>query len=520
MCAAVLLLVAMVGLANCDGAAEQPSVDPNTPPGVVQEIQSAAATPDSITLAWDPPSNADQVPVDRYQVVRQVPRLPDESFSVAEAVFEDTGLDADQEYRYRVRAISTAGVEGPEVDLVASTTAAEVKNPESVLGLRLAAATPDSITLAWDPPSNADQVPVDRYQVVRQVPRLPDESFSVAEAVFEDTGLDADQEYRYRVRAISTAGVEGPEVDLVASTTAEVEQPAAIPGVVLGLRADPKADSITLRWDPPSNADQVPVDRYQVVRQVPRLPDESFSVAEAVFEDTGLDADQEYRYRVRAISTAGVEGPEVDLVASTTAEVEQPAAIPGVVLGLRADPKADSITLRWDPPSNADQVPVGRYEVSREIAFRPDEQFTVAEPPFTDKDLSPDSKYRYRVRAISTAGVEGPEVDLVASTLESSVAPDEGNPGPVRNLKATSATQSSITIAWDPPDNTDLVAVERYIVTRDVRLRPDETYSVDGTEFTETGLEAGSQYRYRVHAVTREGVEGPGVDLLTATRSA
>ena len=485
-------------------------------PGVVQDLQLVNATEDSISLAWDPPENADAVTVDRYEVIREVPRLPDHGFSVSEAAFTDTGLDPETEYRYRVRAVSVDGEEGAEIDFFASTYAAVPDPPGSVLALRMVNATEDSISLAWDPPANADAVTVDRYEVIREVPRLPDKSFSVAEAAFTDTGLDPETEYRYRVRAVSIDGVEGAEVDLVASTAVAPVEP---PGSVLALRlVNATEDSLSLAWDPPANADAVTVDRYEVIREVPRLPDESFSVAEAAFTDAQLQSDSQYRYRVRAISVDGIEGPTVDLAASTLKTASELESItPGAVRNLRAESTQNSIVLAWDPPANAEAVPIDRYKVSRSIALRPDEVFFVSELEFTDKGLTAGTEYRYRVNAIGLNGEMGAEIDLVASTSESTGNSESEIPDPVRNLTASSVSNNSITISWDPPENAEAASVIRYEVARDVRFRPDERFSVAETSFTDSGLDSDSQYRYRVRAINRSGTAGQAIDLIAKT---
>ena len=280
--------------------------------------------------------------------------------------------------------------------------------------------------------------------------------------------------------------------------------------------SDATEDSIALSWDPPANADAVTVDRYEVVREVPRLPDQGLSVAEAAFTDTGLDPDPEYRYRVRAISVNGEEGAEVDLVASTSvAAPDPPASVkPGAVRNPRAVSTQNSITLTWEPPANADAVPIDRYRVSQLIALRPDEVFFVSELEFTDKGLTPGSEYRYRVHAIGVNGEAGAEIDLVASTSEPTGAED---PDPVRNLAASAITTSSITLSWEARGNAEAASVVRYEVERAVRFLPDERFSVNTTTFTDSKLDADSQYRYRVRAINRNGSAGQAVDLIATT---
>ena len=60
--------------------------------------------------------------------------------------------------------------------------------------------------------------------------------------------------------------------------------------------------------------------RYEVERAVRFLSDERFSVNTTTFTDSKLDADSQYRYRVRAINRNGSAGQAVDLIATTLAE--------------------------------------------------------------------------------------------------------------------------------------------------------------------------------------------------------
>ena len=90
------------------------------------------------------------------------------------------------------------------------------------------------------------------------------------------------------------------------------------------------------------------------------------------------------------------------------------------------------------------------------------------------------------------------------------------SPGAVRNLRVAGVTVDSITLQWDPPENSDAVPVARYEVTRDV-LGSDEHNFVIETTFTDVGLREGTEHKYRVRAIGSEETEGKEVNVEAST---
>ena len=228
-----------------------PTNTPIPPPGPVQGLRATDVTEDSITLVWDYPTDDDAVAVERYEVTRDVSFGPDEHNFVVEPTFTDVGLREGTEYKYRVRAIGTEGVEGAEINIEESTlrlptpeptvdvapptatppptptpsqpalpTLTPIPTPGVVQSLRVTNVTEDSITLHWDPPTNSDVIPVEHYEVTRDVSFGSDERNIVADAMFTDVGLSESTEHRYRIRAIGPGGVEGTDVNIEATTLA------------------------------------------------------------------------------------------------------------------------------------------------------------------------------------------------------------------------------------------------------------------------------------------------------------
>ena len=115
----------------------------------------------------------------------------------------------------------------------------------------------------------------------------------------------------------------------------------------------------------------------------------------------------------------------------TPLPTQTPLPPPGVVVDLEiANVTENSITLQWKPPDNSNVVPIEHYEVTRDIAFRPDEHHAVAETTFIDTELESSTEHRYRVRAIGPGGIEGAEISIVGSTLDSATPAPNRTPIP------------------------------------------------------------------------------------------
>ena len=123
----------------------------------------------------------------------------------------------------------------------------------------------------------------------------------------------------------------------------------------------------------------------------------------------------------------------------TPLPTQTPLPPPGVVVDLEiANVTENSITLQWKPPDNSNVVPIEHYEATRDIAFWPDEHHAVAETTFIDTELESSTEHRYRVRAIGPGGIEGAEISIVGSTL------DSATPAPTPRPTATSIPERQV----------------------------------------------------------------------------
>jgi cellulose 1,4-beta-cellobiosidase len=118
---------------------------------------------------------------------------------------------------------------------------------------------------------------------------------------------------------------------------------------------------------------------------------------------------------------------------------------------------------------------------------------------FTDNTVAANTSYRYRIRAVNSAG-NSPYTSPIVVSVGSCTAQVPGTPGTL----TVTGTPTSATLSWGASSGT----VTNYQVERAVGAS-STTFTQIGTStttsFTDTGLTAGTVYRYRVRATNSAG---------------
>ncbi|MGI8952115.1 MAG: fibronectin type III domain-containing protein [Chitinophagaceae bacterium] len=124
---------------------------------------------------------------------------------------------------------------------------------------------------------------------------------------------------------------------------------------------------------------------------------------------------------------------------------------------------------------------------------------------FFDKNLSPNVKYFYKVRAVNKNGAAPLSNEASAITQSDKTAPTAPT-----NLKIVYATNSSISIAWD--SSTDNVGIAGY----DVFINGTKSYSTAKTNFIANGLQKGQLYSFYIKAKDSSGNYSPQSSIVSA----
>ena len=212
-------------------------------------------------------------------------------------------------------------------------------------------------------------------------------------------------------------------------------------------------------------------------------------------------------------SASPVHAQEQAVTATRNATGESPPARP---TDLQASAKHDSVSLTWT--ASTDQT-VTHYAVLRRDRDKADAGvFKVIDgnagsaTSYTDRSVSPEGSYVYRVKAVSPTGVSqwssyaradipaDPE-DLAPSGLSAKVV--SGDDGVIEG----------VALAWDAPA-ADAESVTGYEILRavgdgDLATLVADTGSADTTYTDDTATEAGESYAYRVKALRGEEASQP-----------
>nr|WP_244871973.1 fibronectin type III domain-containing protein [Catellatospora sp. TT07R-123] len=119
------------------------------------------------------------------------------------------------------------------------------------------------------------------------------------------------------------------------------------------------------------------------------------------FSDSGLAASTVYRYRVRATNSAGASGYSGIVDVTTAGGGTQVPGTPGTPTA--SNVAATSLSLNWGASSGT----VTNYQVERATGATSTSFTLVASPgtaSFNDWNLTANTTYRYRVRAVNSAG--------------------------------------------------------------------------------------------------------------------
>jgi hypothetical protein len=451
-------------------------------------LSATAVAQNAIHLAWSD-SNEDE---DGFRIERGSGADPEYAeIGTAPAGardFDDSGLEPDTEYTYRVRAYR-----GTDTSPYSQPTSARTLPPPpgAPAGLTATARSQTRIDLAWEDRSTSEQ----RFEIERKVDDgvyAPRATVGEGLVAYEDT-VEADHAYTYRVRAANLGGASEFSNEAGARTF--------LPRKPLDLKATPVSSSrIDLAWKDDSSDET----GFEIQR---RRGGEAYRLAGTVADGItefcveGLLPSSQYTFQVRAQGPIGPSEWSNEASASTLGN--GPAAPSDLtaeaIAGLR-------VRLTWvDNGEDEEEFQIERRTEGTE--FTSLASVGPNSVVFTDSDLQPVTRYYYRVRAANTGGFSAYTNVADAATL---VAP----PAEPSGLRISQVGETSLQLTWrDESANETGFRIERSQAAAD--FAELSVTAANAQSYADSGLTANTLYSYRIRA-TNAGGDSPYTAEVTA----
>uniref|UniRef100_A0A3P9PAA5 Immunoglobulin-like and fibronectin type III domain-containing protein 1 n=1 Tax=Poecilia reticulata TaxID=8081 RepID=A0A3P9PAA5_POERE len=261
--------------------------------------------------------------------------------------------------------------------------------------------------------------------------------------------------------------------------------------------------SVEFKWKPPKDSGGCPVTNYIIERQqvgrnkwtnlgeIPCIPS---------YKDTDVDPGRRYCYRIRAKNAEGIS------------DYLQTGDIPAGYPGSPTAPKVvsafkDCINLSWCPPCDTGGTKIIGYNLEKNKTGTNYWSLVNQNGPITVKDVFEGAEYRFRVSAINLSGAGEPSIPCEAVIARNPKKP----PGKVIDLKITSSSYTTFSLAWTKPK--EVKGVEDEAQGYYVEIRPIESLEwtccnatpISLTSYTVLGLKAMASYWVRVIATNYGG---------------
>ena len=308
-------------------------------------------------------------------------------------------------------------------------------------------------------------------------------------------------QHTFQVRALNDTGTLLASNTITATITSQTPpQPPAgdtvapsQPGNLKVASASPTG--VAIAWN--ASTDNVGVTGYDLYRNTSPVG----TTPQTTASFSGLTCGTGYPVGVDAFDAAGNSSPPANMTVTTSAcaDTQPPAAPTNVTVSTRT---TTSIALTW--AAATDNVGVAGYGVYNGA----DLAQTTAGTTGIVSNLTCGTNYTLAVDAFDATGNSSTKTAIMVSTL---ACGDTTPPTQPTNLHTTTATTTSLTLAWNAA--TDNVAIASY----DIYRAGTKVGTATTTSYTITGLTCGTTYNVGVRALDTTGNTSPQTTSSAAT---
>ena len=462
----------------------------------------------ALNLSWSQNSDDDFVSYNLYRStsagVDSTCILVTTITSQTTTAYQDTGLDENTSYYYRVYVWDRGGLASRSNEEVGRTNQDEPPEPVDLYPPNPVSST--QIDLSW---SQSEEKDFTSYRLFRSPsPGVDSTSYLVTtiresfQTTHQDTGLEGDKTYYYRVFVCDNGGNWRRSNEDSATTENSPPQP-----IVLDRVAVLDSSSLGLSW---SNNQEEDFQSYKVYRSnhsgvnlSSELIGEITNPYQTGWVDSGLDDNREYYYRVYVFDKGGLWiGSNEE---SGTTENGCPKA---VVLFDPRDPTEVSLILSWTENQDYDfssyRIYRSPYPGVSSGSHLVVELLERTSTTYQDTGLSHNTSYYYRVYVIDTGDKASGSNETSGQTLENLP------PQPVILAQPSVEDSTTLRLNWSQNQDDDFAS---YRIFRSA-FSPVDTTSTpisivntrETTEYLDSRLNMGQQYFYRLFVFDQGGL--------------
>jgi fibronectin type 3 domain-containing protein len=455
---------------------------------------AVAASPTSVTLGWSAETDATTYKIERsaddatWSAITPATALTQSSDS-----YTDASVSAGTNYYYRVSGVDAAGTSLP-------TAVAHVLTTPATPALAGTVFSSTEIDLTWNAVKAATSYTLQTFDGTNWNTITPGPVGTATS--FSDTALTPDTPYIFRIYASDGTGAGLPSAVSVNLTT-KLSAPASFVATPL------TATSIGLAWTVAPDAVSYLLQRStDNVNFTTIVPSPALTSSSHTYTDSTVLAGTTYYYRLTAIDASGNSAP-----ASSSALTLPPAPI------LSGTPvSATQLNLTWPAVSSATSYTLKVSDGSGGWT-------TVSPGPvgavtsFSITGLSPDTAYTYELIANNATGASPASTSTTVTTTLGAPAA----------FTAASTSAAAVTLAFSV--NGDATS---YLLQRSpdntiwTTLTPSPALGTTSTGYTDTTVQPGTLYYYRLYAINSSGTSvastaniltRPAAPTLTGTAS-
>ncbi len=248
---------------------------------------------------------------------------------------------------------------------------------------------------------------------------------------------------------------------------------AVLPGKPLNLTYTVTNTAATINWDAVTDAET-----YEISEIIPGQEEEITDNSNVTTcELRGLAPTSTHTYKIRAVNSIG-DGEWSDPITITTFLLDTP-------LNIITTESDTSIVLTWNQVKDATSYVI---EVNGTETIADSNSYTF-------KDLSPESKYTFRIKSVGNQGQSG-----YSDPISTATTPIK--PAIPQNVHAV-VSDTTITVRWDKVDSS-----EGYDVELDGIVMENDNVSI----YIHDGLESDTMHTYKVRA-RNSAIEGDWSEL-------